>query len=223
MAAPILVLCETSTYLMPFSSTPSSRMRPTVVAMPPCVSRSSRGCGRNGSSSTSIHRGGAAAASRATSAPFHSRIAARDLLRRTPSSSARRTRVSVWPSSTATRVQVQETCIGVRLDRGRLAQRAEDLLRLHLDLALLLGDVGDRRCRGCRGRSRRASGPRRTSPAARSSAPPARRSAASSGRERDGQPGGGAVGDGRDEALASRGASAARAIERRVVARSPAG
>src|SRR5512133_795645 len=46
LAAPIFVLCETRTYFTPFSSTPSSRMRPTLVAIPPWASRSSRGGGQ---------------------------------------------------------------------------------------------------------------------------------------------------------------------------------
>src|SRR5262249_52360745 len=74
-AAPILVLCETSTSFTPCSSTGSSRTRPTLVAMPPWVSRSSRGCGRSCASRTSIHRGADDGRSRASGLPSQVRSA----------------------------------------------------------------------------------------------------------------------------------------------------
>src|SRR5262249_46874326 len=58
-AAPRRVLCDRATYLSPFASAGSGRTRPTPTTMPASASRSSRGCGRKGSSCTAMGRRGA--------------------------------------------------------------------------------------------------------------------------------------------------------------------
>src|SRR5262249_2215188 len=63
-AAPRRVLCASATYLSPLGSTGSGRSRPTLTAMPPSASRSSLGCGRNGSSCTTMGWRGAPGRSR---------------------------------------------------------------------------------------------------------------------------------------------------------------
>src|SRR5262245_47231279 len=106
LAVPIFVLCDTRTYLIPLSRAASSRIRPTLVVMPPSASRSRRGCGRNGSSWTVMSRRGADG--RPPSPPSNSRNAAA-----TSAGEARRpsdaVTASVWPSVTAARVHVALT------------------------------------------------------------------------------------------------------------------
>ena len=111
-AAPIRVLCDSATYLRPFGSAGSARRRPTLVAMPSSASRSRRGCGRNGSSCTMIGRRGRAR-------QVEARVVAAEGAHRLDRGGRARTArsvstvtASVWPSSTATRVQVAPTGAG---------------------------------------------------------------------------------------------------------------
>src|SRR5207247_11371481 len=108
LAAPILVLWLTSRYLTAFSRALSLRRRPTEVAMPSSASRSRRGCGRKGSSCTIIMCLGVDGRRRLTNSWPNSIITARASSTEQGLARAART-ASVWPSSTAARVQEGHT------------------------------------------------------------------------------------------------------------------